>query len=158
MDTPQYEQLQLFYTPEEVDAKVSEAKSQATLDTLRELAHQNIRTSTAIFEVMKEEADNTMTKADAQELYDKFVERAGLVAKQFTSKFTVSVSFEGAEIAQFEGIEAEDEDDAIAEVSDNIEIEAFTRVQVTYDGTTDRVTVPLEQYEVDLQYNADEED
>lgn len=153
MENPQYEQLQLFYTQEEVDAKLSEATQKATLNTLRELALQNERISDAIFRVMKDEADNTMTKESAQELYDRFHNEAGLVNKTIQSTYSVTVSVDDRVVGTFDGVEADDADDACDIVTEAVEAEMT--IELSYNGVT--LTDTIYGWNLNITAEAEEE-
>lgn len=153
MENPQYEQLQLFYTQEEVDAKLSEATQLSTLNKMRELALQNERISDAIFRVMKDEADNTMTKESAQELYDRFVNEAGLVARTIQSTYSVTVSVDDRVVGTFDGVEAEDADDACDIVTEAVEAEM--RLEISYNGVT--LTDTIYGWDLNITAEAEEE-
>lgn len=145
MDTPQYEQQQLFFTQEEVEDKVAQAVADATA-----LQNQHHRSTMALLESnalnwFKAEAESTMTKEDALGIYNGLAEALGWdTVTSINSTYSVTVTINDLEVGTFDGVEAEDEDEAVSLVLENLDAEAsFTvsygdqTISETYTGGWD---------------------
>jgi len=119
-----YEQEPLFYTAEEMVARVTEAVSNATTNTeLRiERAKANLSFAIALdlVEVLRNQVANEgLDKATAQDIYDTMkVKHDWSDASLTVNQYLVTVTLDGSEIAEVE-VEAEDEDEACDLVRDD---------------------------------------
>lgn len=151
----------LFYTHDEVEAKLAEANKELYAQV--DIAKTSVRNicANAIAFVLKEELKaGTMAKEDVVELYERIASLADLPARAINSTYTVSVSYRNESIAEFSGIEAEDEDSAIEEVRDNLEVEVEVNFTLTHDGHSEYGTVTEaygRAYEYDIDFEASEE-
>ena len=147
----------LFYTQEEMDAKTSDH----TIKLVRELALQNDKTSNGIIEVLKSEIrEGNIEKDYANALYREFCDNVGLVHKEITTTYTVTVSYQGTEVAKFGGVEASDEDDACDNVRDNMGTDDIeVTMTLSFNDDTEYGSVSLSSYELELDfdYEAEEE-
>lgn len=156
MDTPQYEQQQLFFTQEEMDAKVSEAVT----DGVQALHRATVKTSndlrTRAYEWFKSEArSGTMTKEDALSIFNGLADALGWdTVDSIASTYLVTVSINDLEVGTFDGVEADDEDEAVSEVLENLDAEAeFT---VSYGNQT--ITETYSGWNLEVTATAVEED
>jgi len=109
-----------IYSQEEINAKYQEGMEDGRNYTVRSM---NLKTREAIIEVMREEADNTMTNEDATELANKLLSRLDLdTVDTLVRKFTVTISVFGNEIITLEDVEAEDENAACNIIESEISI------------------------------------
>ena len=109
-----------IYSQEEINAKYQEGMEDGRNYTVRSM---NLKTREAIIEVMREEAENTMTNEDATELANKLLSRLDLdTVDTLVRKFTVSISVFGNEIITLEDVEAEDENSACNIIESEISI------------------------------------
>lgn len=154
----EYEQVQMFYTQEEVDAKVSEIDVQRLVE-VESIKDKTVNTiSDNIHQILKDEvATYSLGKDYAQQLYDRFVAEAGLVAKRIASKYEVTVYCDGQTVATFSGIEADDEDSACAEVLDNLDVNSIITMTVSYDGQECEESIDYDSWNLDFTAEAVEE-
>ena len=79
----------------------------------------------------------TMSKDDAEGIFNGLAYALGWREATLTTLYTVTVDYEGETIAEFSDIEADDEDSAVEEVESNFEMEdvevSFT---ISYNGDT----------------------
>jgi len=84
-----------------------------------------------------EVSEGTMSKDDAESMFNGLANAIGWDEAVLTTLWTVTVDYEGETIAEFSDIEAEDEDSAVEEVENNFEMEevevSFT---ISYNGST----------------------
>jgi len=119
-----YEQEPLFFTAEEMVAKVTEAVNAAYLDTDNRIqrAKDNLShtISTSLVETLKDFIQSyDLDKAMAQEIYDTMKAKYNWSDASLTvNLYLVTVTLDGSEIAEVE-IEAEDEDEACDLVRDD---------------------------------------
>jgi hypothetical protein len=120
----EYTQDALFYTAEEMVAKVTEALNQAHTDADLRTHRAKVMTHTLISESLIETLkayveSNDLDKTTAQDIYDSMrIKHDWAYASLTTNKYNVFVTLDGAEIAQVE-VEAEDEDTACDLVRDD---------------------------------------
>jgi hypothetical protein len=94
--------------------------------------------------------------------YNKLAEAIGWeTVDSLTTKYTVCVNYNDMTIGQFEDVEAEDEDSAIEEVRDNLEVDDVElSITLSYNGQQHRDSVNM-TYEFDsdeLEFEATEQD
>jgi hypothetical protein len=124
----EYTQEPLYYTAEEVVAKITEALNEAHTQTdlriQRAKDNHNATVAETLLDTLKESVNDGICEKDyALELYNYVAKRMNWTTlNKWTSTYTVTVSFNGDIIAELEGIEGEDEDEAKEYVSDNFEL------------------------------------
>ena len=157
MDTPQYEQQVLYYTQAEVDAKVAEALNNALIKE-----QQSNRSLLASLEYkaldwFKSEVRNgSMTKEDALGIFNGLADALGWdTVDTIASTYLVTVTINDLEIGTFDGVEADDEDDAVAQVLENLDAEAT--FEVSFNGQTITETYHG-GWDMDINATAVEED
>jgi hypothetical protein len=120
----EYTQDALFYTAEEMVAKVTEALNQAHTDAdlrvqrAKVMLHETVAES--LVETLKAYVEsNDLDKATAQDIYDSMrIKHLWSDANLTANLYTVSVTLDGDLIAEIE-IEAQDEDEACDTVRDD---------------------------------------
>lgn len=152
MENPQYEQLKLFYTQEEVDAKVSEAVT----DGVQALHRANARVSSdlrdkAIAWFKNEVREGNMIKEDALGIFNGLAGALGWnTVDSLTSTYSVTVMYDGTEIALFQEVEADDEDDACNKVLEDMNIESVTiSFDIFYGGSNESGEVEISSWDLD---------
>lgn len=156
MENPQYEQLQLFYTQEEVDAKVSEvtrswndAVSNAYRNTSNDLRDR------AIEWFKSEVRGGSMAKDDALGIFNGLADALGWeLLDNLTSMYSVTVTVDDRVIGTFEGVEADDEQDACDKVTE--ELEAEMTIEVSYGRQT--LTDTVYGWDLNVEAEAEEEE
>lgn len=121
----------------------------ATSNNLRERA----------LEWFKSEAESSMTKEDALSIFNGLADALGWeTVNSITSVYRVTISFQGACVGEFD-LEAEDEDSAIEDVRDNLElVEAELSLSLSYNSDSSHETVDM-SYDFDmddLRFSAEE--
>ena len=159
MDTPQYEQQQLFFTQGEVDAKVAEALNNALIKE-----QQSNRSLLASLEYkaldwFKSEArSGSMSKEDALGIYNGLADALGWdTVDSIASTYSVTVYVDGDEVGTFDEVEADDEDSACAEVIENVEIEATMFIRLNYNGSHREDEREVSVYDLDITAEAVED-
>jgi hypothetical protein len=109
-----------------------------------------------------EVANDDMNVELALNTYNKLAEAIGWeTVDSLTTKYTVCVNYNDMTIGQFEDVEAEDEDSAIEEVRDNLEVDDVElSITLSYNGQQHRDSVNM-TYEFDsdeLEFEATEQD
>jgi hypothetical protein len=106
--------------------------------------------------------EGNMSKDDAVGIFNGLAGALGWAEVQtIATLFTVTVDYEGETIAEFSDIEADDEDSAVDEVSNNFELEdvevAFT---LSYNGdvNSNAVNITYQFDSSDLTFTATEQD
>lgn len=121
----EYTQDALFYTAEEMVAKITEALNQAHTDAdlrvqrAKVMLHETVAES--LVETLKAyvESDD-LDKATAQDIYDSMrIKHDWSYANLTANLYTVSVTLDGDLIAEVSDIEAQDEDEACDTVRDD---------------------------------------
>ena len=156
MDTPQYEQQQLFFTQGEVDAKVAEALNNALIKE-----QQSNRSLLASLEYkaldwFKSEArSGSMAKEDALSIFNGLADALGWdTVTSIGSTYTVTVSINDLEVGTFDNVEADDEDDAVAQVLENLDAELS--MEVSFGDQT--ISETYSNWNLDITATAVEED
>jgi len=155
MENPQYEQLKLWYTQEEVDAKVSEARAEATTDKLHTIAMTAISLRDKAIEWFKSEVrGGSMDKDDALGIFNGLADALNWdLLDNLTSTYSVTVSVNDVVVGTFEGVEADDEDEACDKVIE--EAEAYATFEVSFNNDT--ITQNLDSWSLEVTAEAVEE-
>ena len=166
----EYTQEPLFFTAEEVVAKtteaLNEAYAQAELRIQRTKDNLNATVAEKLLDTLKESVSDGICEADyALELYNYVAKHMDWTTlDKWTSTYTVTVSFNGDVVAEIEGVDGSDEDEAKEYVSDNIElwnVDAVATFRVNgNDYDLDVSSIEHELYDYFLQgldYEATEE-
>ena len=155
MDTPQYEQQQLFFTQAEVDAKLSEAFTEQAQAVHRAYINTSDDLRDRAIAWFKAEANNTMTKEDALSIFNGLAEALNWdTVTSIGSTYTVTVSINDLEVGTFDNVEADDEDDAVAQVLENLDAELS--MEVSYGNQT--ITETYSGWNLEVTATAVEED
>ena len=156
---------QTLYTTEEVDA-LKEAHKMEILDTSSRSATNtsNSLRQRALEWFKSEIRGGSMAKEDALGIFNGLADALGWdTVDNLSSLFTVSVRYQGDLVAVFEDIEADDDDSACEEVSDNLTIDEVTiTFDLEYNGSTQSAEARLSTYDFDptsdLEFSAEEQD
>ena len=166
----EYTQDALFYTAEEMVAKVTEALNQAheesDLRVQRAKANFHGVVSDSLVETLKAYVESgDLDKTTAQDIYDAMkVKHLWADASLTTNTYTVCVTLDGNLIAEVEGIEAQDEDEACDLVRDDFilynadVILTFTDGQGhEYTHEVSGVEHEMSDYQDSLDFSADQQ-
>jgi hypothetical protein len=164
-----YEQEPLFFTAEEVVAKVTEAVNAAYLDTDNRIKRAKDNLSFAIaldlVETLRNQVANEgLDKATAQEIYDAMKDKYDWSEASLTvNQYIVTVTLDGSEIAEVE-IEAEDEDEACDLVRDDFTLYNADVTLTFMDGQGNEYTHEvtgveheMHDYQDSLEFTAEEQ-
>ena len=169
--TDQYVQGQLFYTEEEVITKINNSVQQALAGTLsaeycdnavqRARDNLTIRVSENTLQAIKESVDDyTIDRDTAVTLYNRIADyNEWSNIRSIARKFTVEVVYNGSSVGEFT-VEADDEDAAQAEVSENLELTDSTMsLSLSYGDQTCEGEVYVDTWDVEqeLQFNVEEQ-
>lgn len=166
----EYTQEPLFYTAEEMVAKVTEALNATYQDTDNRIqrAKDNLsyRISESLVDTLKYQiANDALDKTTAQDIYDAMKGAYDWTdASLTTNRYTVCVTLDGNLIAEVEGIEAQDEDEACDIVRDDF-ILYNADVTLTfrdgqgneYDYEVSGVEHEMSDYQDSLEFSADQQ-
>lgn len=146
----------MFYTQEEVDAKVSEATTNALIIGARDTNRiSNDLRDKAIEWFKSEVRGGSMVKEDALGIFNGLADALGWeLLDNLTSTYSVTVTVEGRVIGTFEGVEADDEQDACDKVTE--ELEAEMTIEVSYGRQT--LTDTVYGWDLDVEAEAEEEE
>ena len=128
--TDQYIQAPLFYTEEEVQAKITEvnnsiyAQNDFRIKAYLERIQENIQT------VLR--ATDLVDRETAIALYNEIADYYGWDPMTALNTYTVEVTYGGNLIGTF-SVEAEDDDTAIEEVQTNMEAEGTMTISLSYN-------------------------
>jgi hypothetical protein len=124
------------YTQEDVDA-LSRQMTQNYEDG-KGMMHRKLR-GEALDWFKGEVRSGAMEKEDAEGIFNGLAGALGWAEVENISPiYTVSVHYNGEIIAEFSDIEADDEDGAVEEVENNLEVtSAEIRLHLTYNGHTE---------------------
>lgn len=164
MSDQTYEQPPLFYTKEEVEALVEATKTSLitahdiTVKDRLEIHELGIKD--AVYRAMREAiSEGFVTKDEAVSVYNLIADKCGWTnVMSFPTHFTVTVEYDGYEIATFHDVEAENEDKAVEEVLENMEVEAEMTITLTYNGDSGYDTVTYDQWNLDDRFSAEAEE
>jgi hypothetical protein len=165
----EYTQEPLFYTAEEMVAKVTEALNATYQDTDNRIqrAKDNLShtISTSLVETLKEYiGSDDLDKTIAQGIYDTMKAKHDWFDASLTvNTYNVTVTLDGSEIAEVE-VEAEDEDEACDIVRDdfilyNADVTLTFRDGHgrTYDHEVTGMEHELGEYQDNLEFTAEEQ-
>jgi hypothetical protein len=157
----EYIQGTLFYTEADMVEARETQRTQFTAGTeYGARATKNDLNTKAIEYFRNEVREGSMDKDDALGIYNGLAEALGWTTlDSITTKFTVTVSYNGNIIAEFSGIEADDADSAEEEVSSNISVDDVElSISLSYNGdsATESVNVSYD-WDEDFEYSASEE-
>ena len=140
------EQLQLFYTQEELDQKVAEARETATLAAI---ADGTIRGK--IIDVFRYAIQEDVIPHDtAVTLYNSIADSLNWEqVSHILATFTVVVSYKGYEIGEFNEVEADDEDSASQYILEHMDVDARITLRLEHDYQTIENEVELSTWELD---------
>lgn len=135
----------LFYTQDEMNEATLNAETRAVKITASTI-------STNIVDVLKSEVrEGNLVKEYANSLYSRFVSEANLDPATIETTFSVTAYYNGSELCTFTGVEADDEDSACEEVSENISIDDIeVNFSLDYNGDTNYCSASLSSYDLDL--------
>jgi phosphatidate phosphatase PAH1 len=164
-----HEQIPLFYTEDEVTAKVTEAVTASNENTEHRIQRTkdnlNFAIALDLVEVLRNQvANNDMDKTTAQDIYDTMkVKHDWAEASLTVNLYTVTVTLDGSEIAEVE-IEAEDEDEACDLVRDDFTLYNADVTLTFMDGQGNEYTHEvtgveheMHDYQDSLEFTADEQ-
>jgi hypothetical protein len=166
----EYTQDALFYTADEVTAKVAEAhtlsEQNADLRVQRAKVILSETIAESLVETLKAYVESgDLDKTTAQDIYDSMrIKHIWADASLTTNTYTVSVTLDGNLIAEVEGIEAQDEDEACDLVRDDFilynadVILTFTDGQGhEYTHEVSGVEHEMSDYQDSLDFSADQQ-
>ena len=169
--TDQYVQGQLFYTEEEVIAKINNSVQQALAGTLSaefcdkavQRAKDNLTLvlSDNTLQAIKESVDDyTIDRDTAVTLYNRIADyNEWSNIKSIARKFTVEVVYNGSSVGEFT-VEADNEEAAEAEVSENLEItDATMSLSLSYGDQAVDGEAYVDGWNIadDLTFNVEEQ-
>jgi len=166
--TDQYVQDPLVYTEAELQAKITEATTNLyTQDALYNFRDTCLKTyldrmqggiQTALRALISE---GTLTKTEALETYNTIADHNGWAnIEAITSTYTVEVCFNGDIVLTVSGVEADTEEEATAEVLENLEVDNVRlKFDVSYGDYADEADVWVYDFDAteDLSAVATEE-
>jgi hypothetical protein len=169
--TDQYTQGQLFYTEEEVITKINNSVQQALAGTLsaeycdnavqrgKDNLTQRLMENT--HHAIKESVDDyTIDRDTAVTLYNRIADyNEWTNIRSFARKFTVEVVYNGSSVGEFT-VEADNEEAAQAEVSENLELTDSTiSLSLSYGDQTCEGEVYVDTWTIadDLEFNVEEQ-
>lgn len=166
----EYTQDALFYTAEEMVTKVTEALNQAHTDAdlrvHRAKVMLNEHISESLVETLKAYAETgDLDKTTAQDIYDTMkVKHLWADTSLTTNTYTVCVTLDGNLIAEVEGIEAQDEDEACDTVRDdfflynaNVSLTFRDGQGNDYEYEVEGVEHEMSDYQDSLEFSADQQ-
>lgn len=139
-DQDQVEQLQLFYTQDEVDNKVREALISAQKSTdsaiqsaitarMKWLSQDTLSALRGLL------SDEVIDREQGTAVYNAIAEVAGWnTIDKLTRLFNVTVYYQNKSIGEFSDVEADDEDSAKDDVLENMEVEASISFSISYNN------------------------
>ena len=166
----EYTQDALFYTAEEMVTKVTEALNQAHTDAdlrvHRAKTSLNEHISESLVETLKAYVESgDLDKTTAQDIYDAMkVKHLWADTNLTTNTYTVCVTLDGNLIAEVEGIEAQDEDEACDTVRDdfflynaNVSLTFRDGQGNDYEYEVEGVEHEMSDYQDSLEFSADQQ-
>lgn len=153
-------QQQLFYTEEEVQAKISAVVANLTDVHEREITWKLRNAQNNAQENALEACKNMLDEVDEDSMLSIYNTIADAVGwdkiNAFTKLFTVTVMHNGNEVAMFQDVEAEDEDNACDTVLENMLIDYATlNLAITYGNNTERGEVELDTWDISDDFSAE---
>jgi hypothetical protein len=158
----QYIQAPLFYTEEEVEAKVNETIASRNLYTYDEVQERTNIVRGRTTEEIQQITLNVMRSTDlvdretAIALYNEIANACGWDEATVLTQYEVEVIYDDTTIGTFT-VEAEDEDSAMDIVRDNMEAEATMTVSVSFNDEACEGEIYVSQWDLnDFTFNAQE--
>ena len=155
-----YIQEPLFYTEDEVTAKITEATSNLyTQEALFQFRENGLKSyietvQRNILTVMR--ATELVDRETAIALYNEIADYYGWAHAEVVNEYEVCVDYNDTTIGTFT-VEAEDEDSAIDLVRDNMESEATMTISLSFNDQTVEGEVYLSDYDLeDFSFTAQE--
>ena len=147
-------QQQLFYTEEEVQAKISQVVENMTASHQSDLQYQVVRRGRQIQEQTYEACKGMLGEVDDESMvsiYNTIAEANGWATiEAFTKQFTVTVMYQGQEVAMFQDVEAEDEDSACEDVLENMSVDSCTvSLSISYGNKSEDAEVEISSWDLD---------
>jgi hypothetical protein len=151
-----------LYTEEDVQALRTERDTTAQQQYEAGSAYATRSTSNrlranAIDWFKNEVAEGTMSKEDAEGIFNGLANAIGWEEATISTLWTVTVEFMGNTIAEFNDIEADDADEAESEVSSNLSVDDVkVTIRVSYGSEERKETVNTTYHfdQDDLEFNA----
>ena len=157
MQDQQAEQLKLFYTHEEVEAKIKEALTGAY--TAEDLSRHAQRAKDNLSLQLAEStlnairylvSESTLDRDTAVEVYNRIAHNNGWdTIDSINRKYNVTVYYKGSYIGEFTDVEADDEDSAQNDVLENMEVEASLSITLSYGNDSVSDEVDIDPYDLD---------
>ena len=147
-------QLQLFYTEDEVQAKITQVVNNLTETHTHDVQYQLVRQRRQLHEAVYEACKGMLNEVDDESMisiYNTIAEACGWdTIDAFTKMYSVSVCYKDTEIAIFTDVEASSEDEAQDKVMDDMVINNVTiSFDISYGNNSDSGEVELSSYDVD---------
>jgi hypothetical protein len=151
-----------LYTKAEMEALNTKVNEQfkAGLDYGTRIVNNDLR-GKAIKFFQNEVSNGELDTDEATRIFNGLAEALGwATVTRISTYFTVTVSYNGTIVAEFEDIEAEDASSAEDEVSSNIEVEDVeVNFALAYNGNTIRGEANMTyEWSDDFEYEATEQD
>lgn len=162
MDTPEVQgQQQLFYTEDELQAKVTEVVNNLTEAHTRDIEWQKRRLRREVQEHALDAVRGMRDEVDEESLvsiYNTIAEACGWdTIETLTKMYSVSVCYMGHEIAIFTDVEAESDDEACDKVLEDMDIDDVTiSFDISYGNNSESGEVSLSSWDIDTdQFTAE---
>jgi hypothetical protein len=155
METPEVQGQQvLFYTEDELQAKITEVVNRLTETHQNDVTWQVVRERRNIHDNVYEAVKSMRDEVDEESLvsmYNTIAERCGwLPIEAFTKLYSVSVCYQGTEVAVFTDVEAENEDDAQDKVLEDMNLDDVTiSFDISYGNNSDSGEVSISSWDLD---------
>lgn len=150
METPQNEQLQLFYTEEEVQAKITNALiGLQTQFAINERITAQKHADIVLGYLQGEASQGTISYEDALDMYNNMAGVWNGVLESLKRLFTVTVNYKGYTIMEVSDVEAEDGSEAEALVLENMDTDVSITVSLSYGSENGEYTIDLDPWEID---------
>lgn len=152
-------QLPLFYTEQELSAKINEALDQqaetlaytASLDANIVKRNQQANAIEACRGMLNEVDEESLVS-----IYNTIAKAVGWdTIEAFTKLYTVTVYYKGDEVGLFQDVEADDEDSACNLVLEDMDVEASMNIRVSYGNNREEVDVDIDSWEVSDDFSAE---
>ena len=143
----------LFYTEEEVQAKIAQVVTNLTethtSDTQYQLVRERRNLHDKVYEAFRSMRDE-VDEPSLVSMYNTVAEACGWdTITAFTKQYTVSVFYNGHEIGEFSDIEADDEDSAENIVLEGMDITAFISLDISYGNNSVTGDVDIDSWDLD---------
>ena len=147
-------QLQLFYTEDEVQAKITQVVNNLTETHTHDVQYQLVRQRRQLHEAVYEACKGMLNEVDDESMisiYNTIAEACGWdTIDAFTKLYTVSVCYKGTEVAIFTDIEADDEESAQDKVLEDMSIDNVSiAFDISYGNNSDSGEVEVSSWDID---------